>query len=359
MGAMPRLPFLLALMIPSAAWASPDFEASEQARIRRHLLRAETAARARATPDLSKAQRTRRAAALDALARYREAGRFPVNVDVVGRAPVFVDHRGVRCAMAELLHVTGEDALVARVAATNNLARIHDLASDEGLTRWLDHHGLTVDEAAAIQPTYRWCYDRSEAFCPFAPTTGIVRVELIDWVPDATEQRFRVTEVLSGTVAQVADEIVGRTYGTRREEVQTAVAVLLPRSSVQRVLGLRDGEVFVAEDPCDVDVSVPLEDVVSLLLAEDCVDRLERRDPVWAGRWCTTRAGPDCPVAPDAGFPSHDAGGAIDAGETSDTGVSPSVEPNGCRCTTRGRASPWALLLLVLLQARLALPRRK
>jgi hypothetical protein len=261
--------------------------------------------------------------------------------------------------MAELLHVTGEDALVARVAATNNLARIHDLASDEGLTRWLDHHGLTVDEAAAIQPTYRWCYDRSEAFCPFAPTTGIVRVELIDWVPDATEQRFRVTEVLSGTVAQVADEIVGRTYGTRREEVQTAVAVLLPRSSVQRVLGLRDGEVFVAEDPCDVDVSVPLEDVVSLLLAEDCADRLERRDPVWAGRWCTTRAGPDCPVAPDAGFPSYDAGGAIDAGAVSDTGVSPSVEPNGCRCTTRGRASPWALLLLVLLQARLALPRRK
>ncbi len=339
---MPRLAVLLALFVPSAVWASPDFEASEQARIRAHLLHAETAARARATPDLSKAQRARRTAALDALARYREAGRFPVNVDVVGRAPVFVDHRGVRCAMAELLHGTGEDALVERVAATNNLARIHDLASDSALLRWLEHHGLTVDEAAAIQPTYRWCYDRSDAFCPFTPTTGVLRVELVDWVPDAAEQRFRVTEVLSGTVAQVADEIVGRTYGARREEVQTAVALLVPRSPVHRVLGLRDGEVFVAEDPCDVDVSVPVEEVVSFLLDEDCADRLERRDPLWAGRWCTTRAGPDCPVAPDAGFLNDDAGTAVpavDAG-TTEAPPTPALESDGCRCV-RGEGSSW------------------
>ena len=67
---------------------------------------------------------------------------------------MFVDEHGTRCAMAYLIEQSGERSLVARIATTRNLARIRDLAGDSELVTWLDRNGLTLDEAARIQPEY-------------------------------------------------------------------------------------------------------------------------------------------------------------------------------------------------------------
>src|SRR6185503_15757338 len=67
------------------------------------------------------------------------------------RIPKFVDSDGRRCAMAELLHATGRDDLVASVRDTNNEAWVVDLAAEEPFLEWLASHGLALDEAARIQ----------------------------------------------------------------------------------------------------------------------------------------------------------------------------------------------------------------
>ncbi len=127
---------------------------ADGARIHDHLLGAETELRAADVSALAPAQRARRAALVAELARYRQTGRFPRNLDFAERTPYFVDDRGVRCAMAHLIEVTGGGALVARVAATANNAYIAELAGDPDLIAWLARHGLSAAEAARIQPTY-------------------------------------------------------------------------------------------------------------------------------------------------------------------------------------------------------------
>jgi hypothetical protein len=89
------------------------------------------------------------------LREYREAGSFPRNDRFPERAmPFFRDSRGVLCAMAYLIDRSGRRDLVDRVASTRNNAFIPDLAGDRELRTWLDSVGLSVAEAARIQPVY-------------------------------------------------------------------------------------------------------------------------------------------------------------------------------------------------------------
>jgi len=140
----------------------------EVARVQEHLRGAEASARAADPRALTPAQRARRVEVLDELTRYRARGEFPRNLDFAARTPSFIDDRGVRCAMAHLIETFGGAVLVARVAATANHAYVRELAADPELRAWLDAHGLTVAEAARIQPSYeaavgqqcgasRWC----------------------------------------------------------------------------------------------------------------------------------------------------------------------------------------------------------
>jgi hypothetical protein len=68
--------------------------------------------------------------------------------------PFFRDSRGVLCAMAYLIERSGRRDLVDRVALTRNNAFIPELADDPELRAWLDSAGLSVAEAARIQPEY-------------------------------------------------------------------------------------------------------------------------------------------------------------------------------------------------------------
>jgi len=103
------------------------------------------------TSHLSDIQRAARMQLVDALRAYRDRADFGRGLDAGERVPYFVDVEGRRCAVAELLHVSGELGLVERVRTSNNHAWILDLAGDAAFEGWLDHHGLGFDEAARIQ----------------------------------------------------------------------------------------------------------------------------------------------------------------------------------------------------------------
>jgi hypothetical protein len=114
-------------------------------RVEDELARADLAA-------LTPAQLAARTELLGVLKAYVDHADFGVQAeDPLARIPKFVDSDGRRCAMAELLHATGRDDLVASVRDTNNEAWVVDLAAEEPFLEWLASHGLALDEAARIQ----------------------------------------------------------------------------------------------------------------------------------------------------------------------------------------------------------------
>jgi hypothetical protein len=136
-----------------------DLLSLEARRVQHHLDGALAMLRARPATSV-------RRLVIEELQRYRDRGVFPLNNVRRERTPVFIDPIGTRCAMAHLLEMCGFDSLVARVAATNNLARIRELASDRELLLALAAMGLTVAEAARIQPSYEiQCSDAANCFC--------------------------------------------------------------------------------------------------------------------------------------------------------------------------------------------------
>ena len=127
----------------------------EQSRVERHFLRVEAAVGERSVRALSPLQRLNRRLLLAELARYRRARRFPLNLDFRGKlVPYFIDEVGTRCAVAHLLEVSGESELMHKIARRRNHARVRELADERGLVRWLAAAGLTLEEAALIQPSY-------------------------------------------------------------------------------------------------------------------------------------------------------------------------------------------------------------
>jgi hypothetical protein len=129
-------------------------EALEREAIASHLRRVEEALRKAPTDHLDEDRRAARIALLDELRAYREAGAFPRNLAAPGRVPVFVDDRGIHCAVGYLLHRTGADEIVQSIRESRNLALLPDLLDEPGLAGWLDAHGLEAGEAAWIQPMY-------------------------------------------------------------------------------------------------------------------------------------------------------------------------------------------------------------
>src|SRR5688572_22998616 len=132
---------------------SPESDAAESLRrSREHYATVERELVGRDVSHLTAGQLQARLELIAALAAYRERGDFTRNPDFPGsRVPYFVDHEGRLCAVATLLHATGEDGLVRRVATTNNHVWVSELAGDESFESWLARVGLGFDEAVRIQ----------------------------------------------------------------------------------------------------------------------------------------------------------------------------------------------------------------
>lgn len=127
----------------------------ERRRLDRHFRRVLRQLRRHTPHGLTASAQQRRRAHIAELERYRKRGRFPLNEHHPGRRlPIFVDAHGTRCAMGHLIDRAGGGAIVDFVAANHNLARVHDLAALPAFVAWLTANGLTVDEAALIQPSY-------------------------------------------------------------------------------------------------------------------------------------------------------------------------------------------------------------
>lgn len=134
--------------------AAADFLAAERSRIKAHLSAVERSLRSADVSRLSPDRRAARAAALDHLREYRQAGVFPHNHDRPRTTPLFRDAHGTLCAMAYLVERSGAGSLVDRVAASANDAYVRELEADAGFAAWLDSNGMTAAEAALVQPAY-------------------------------------------------------------------------------------------------------------------------------------------------------------------------------------------------------------
>jgi hypothetical protein len=128
---------------------------AEVARLRAHFDSVDTELQMRDVSHLSAEQRASRTQLIAWLREYRNAGRFPLNDRFQDRRiPFFRDSRGTLCAMAYLVDRSGRGDIVDHIAKTRNNAYIRQLTDDKALVAWLDASGLSVSEAARIQPGY-------------------------------------------------------------------------------------------------------------------------------------------------------------------------------------------------------------
>lgn len=128
---------------------------NEVGRLQAHFDSVDKELLARDVSHLSAPQRRARGELITWLREYRAAAAFPLNDEVSNRAvPVFRDSRGILCAMAYLIQRSGRADIVDDIAASRNTAPVAELADDPRLIAWLDSTGLSLDEAAHIQPTY-------------------------------------------------------------------------------------------------------------------------------------------------------------------------------------------------------------
>jgi hypothetical protein len=96
----------------------------------------------------------RRYVQLTRLRAYRDRGLFPLNNGQAGApTPVFVDGNDTACAVGHLIRMSGRRSEVAAIARANNLVYISD-ETQGPLAQWVLESGLTIEEAALIQPTY-------------------------------------------------------------------------------------------------------------------------------------------------------------------------------------------------------------
>jgi len=104
---------------------------------------------------LTSPQLEQRRANIVALQAYMVDGKFPQNVFVPGRRPVFIDPWGTHCAVGHLIAVSGQPELAKAINKTHQLDVLRDIQTD-GLTKWQVASGLTLDELALIQPHYEF-----------------------------------------------------------------------------------------------------------------------------------------------------------------------------------------------------------
>ncbi|MBX3198994.1 MAG: hypothetical protein KF850_23235 [Labilithrix sp.] len=340
-------------------------EISEVARVQAHLATAESMLAARTTESFEPLQRLTRRLLREELSAYRARGCFPKNREHPGeRTPHFIDADGTRCAMAHLMEIGGAEALVAEIAATNNNAYVAELAADARFLAWLDAAGLSVEEAATIQPSYT-CLPPQDCLCQ-GNGEGVVTWEGTILARDAGQWRqdARVDVVHGETGAVTAGDVVevhvvleagqrvlgtATTGGTARVEVVARIEA--DDRLGDRCLRDRDG----MYSPGALGPITPAQ-AANLLVSPEgtCKAELAKLDPCWAVDTC--ESGSDearCSGArADGGAPSASAEGVqapAEGAEAPDAGCS----------TTAGAPVTSSAVLLAILGALAARRRRR
>ncbi len=138
--------------------ATPVRFNSDTERIAQHLHLVHAHLNSHAPEGLSATQATERAALLDALELYADAGRFPQNHVLPYRNPVFIDPHGTACAVGQLMIVSGHRDLAEHIDEALETGYLAEIIGDERfqapVSEWATTHGFTADELAWIQPGY-------------------------------------------------------------------------------------------------------------------------------------------------------------------------------------------------------------
>ena len=88
------------------------------------------------------------------LATYRDYGLFPQNEGQSSApAPIFVDDHDTACAVGMLMRWSGWEKQVATIRSESNLVYVPDVSSG-AIASWTATSGLTIEEAALVQPGY-------------------------------------------------------------------------------------------------------------------------------------------------------------------------------------------------------------
>ena len=131
-------------------------DADEVTRIRTHLYHVIDELSAASTTHLSSAQLERRERLIIELTDYANAGVFPARQPgdgFDGRRPRFIDHRGVHCAVGELVQRSGHAHLASSINQEHEFSYVYQI-DEPGLLAWARHAGFSVRELAMIQPSY-------------------------------------------------------------------------------------------------------------------------------------------------------------------------------------------------------------
>ena len=250
-------------VLDDASWLEaygelPAQTAPEVARFRTHLSFVLDRLRTRGVSDLSRHQRTLRAAALRTLAQYIEDGLFPQRSGdrYEGRRPRFIDDAGTHCAVGHLIAASGESELAADINRDFEFAYVKDIESP-ALLEWAADSGFTATELAMIQPTYRFRE---------APTEEWARLALQEITDRATVACAR---------ANAAPEILRLTVSTDNSSSRHIAALAKPTDTTTEAFGtcflltandaLRGGRFLGELPPSTFTVEIPIPEPQALL----------------------------------------------------------------------------------------------
>lgn len=388
----------LGLAVPAAAEARgarcPCAAArAEVARLRRHFDGVLAWLRTADTSSLTGQQRAARARNLALLERYRDRGRFPLNHDFVGRRlPFFVDEHGTHCAVGYLMAHGGAGRIVERIRRRRNHAYVHELVDEPGLGDWLAENGLSVDEAAAIQPGY--AYRPGECICGYTPGLAVeATVTAVGGSNPYYPVTLRVDAVhgdASRALGVQAGDKVGSPQGPTRSEgifyrdlplVAVGDRVIGTNIVVPggggRALGRPIVKVRVSDDSVGCSSAVygsrapkctppkrpTRQQAIAAMSSRQCLSRLGAIDKLWSST-CYHIGGDVWKPTADAS-PGRDAGAAVDAtGGRSDGGAKPAWpagEPpdDHAGCSAAGGPRSGSSLALLVLAVWFARRRRR
>jgi len=272
--------FVLVMM--SLAGGVAHAEPCEAPHIQAHLARVEAELTSADTSHLTPTQRASRAHHVEVLRGYREACVFPHNTVAPGRiTPVFVDERGVHCAVGYLMARDGRGDLVEKVRTSRNTARIQDLTGDPEIDAWLRDAGLSWFEAARIQPEYDFIEcQRKRVDCLCAGVDGEtapVSAVGVGEVTSSQPPRLRVDAVYGDTAVAPGDVVsIDSSYV---DDVGNRAIVLLDRDPARRIANLEVTGTSVSCTYRETRSVVPVDVYVDALRAEDCRTSLRAFDP--------------------------------------------------------------------------------
>jgi hypothetical protein len=187
---------------------------------------------------------------------YMQHGQFPLNVEHAYTTPVFVDPRGVPCAVAYLMSCDGYGDAVAAIAKDNVTVHVMDVMGGPML-EWLSQSGLSQAEAARVQPSYEFMNNnrRPQVDANAAATQTAENIASAALLTHIDKERLRLQHHFKQVLEELQPDTPLRNHletllEGERSELSSATGGLA--STLRRMVtdGPLDAAMFVAQRIC-------------------------------------------------------------------------------------------------------------